>query len=176
MTTTPEPVAGTVVVTLTIAVPDAVALIAAGRRSVTRDLVTYWPPGSRAGDHQVTPDAVEAIQSPDQAVVDLVVEAIARCYQPANVGPAYLDDLEPVLGDMDVLNREWIPATPGELSTCVECGEEIQLVGASWVHTDRYDGTRTLDDAAFCQDDDGSSFAANMAAPTPPPSTVRFDR
>lgn len=183
MTTTEETtIPGTVVLTLTINVGDAAALIDAGRRSVTRDLHLDWPAGGRipdvlgdeVGPSGITPDALEAIQSPDQAVVDLVVEALVRCYRPHGPEGGYLDDLAGALGEFDIIDRAWIPAVPGELSECAECGEEIQLVGATWLHTDRYDGTRTFDAATYCRDDDGSSFAADVATPTPatPPRKV----
>lgn len=96
---------GHVMVNLRIDVSDAAALIEAGRRSVARDLST-WMPHFPA---PITFECREIITEPAQAVVDLLVEAWARCYRGYTAHPAFIEVIDCAeWGDVD--NKEWYPS------------------------------------------------------------------
>jgi hypothetical protein len=76
-------------ITLRVDVDDAEALIAAGKRSTARDGPTDWEPAqpSPAAD-----DPGNIIDGPAQAVVDLLMEGLVRCFQPLSHDPDPLVD------------------------------------------------------------------------------------
>jgi hypothetical protein len=94
---------GTVQVHLIVPVDDADALIRAGRRSIARDHQPwqFGQPSPAAED----PDGI--IDSPAQAIVDLLMEAFVRCYGYNGATPL----VDPVGGIADLQwgDRTWTP-------------------------------------------------------------------
>jgi hypothetical protein len=99
--------AGVVEITLRVDVDDAEALIAAGKRSTARDGPTDWEPGqpSPAAD-----DPGNIIDGPAQAVVDLLMEGLVRCFQPLSHDPDPLVDKVDGIADISWAEKRWTPA------------------------------------------------------------------
>jgi hypothetical protein len=101
---------GTVQVTVRFTVSDADALLDAGRRSVARDGID-WQPGQPS---PVADDPDGIIDTPAQAVVDLLIEGLVRCFRPFDHSAAPLVDQVRGLEDMEWGARSWTPAEPKE--------------------------------------------------------------
>lgn len=99
----PKPTAGMIELTLWVHVDDAAALIEAGKRSVARDDHPTWQVG------QPSPPADDPhgiIDSPAQAMVDLLMEALVRCFG-YNAATALVDKVAGI-ADLEWSVKTWV--------------------------------------------------------------------
>jgi hypothetical protein len=98
-----QPTTGVVEITLRVDVSDAAALIEAGQRSIARDNHPTWEvgqPSPTADD----PDGI--IDSPAQAIVDLLMEGLVRCF--GYNGAAALIDKVASVADLEWTVKTWV--------------------------------------------------------------------
>jgi len=107
--------AGVIDITLRVLVGDAAALIAAGRRSVARDN-HGWDLGQPLPPAE---DPDQVIDGPAQAMVDLLMEGMVRCFRPMVTAPDPLVDKVTGIEDMQWGERTWTSEGRGFLESII---------------------------------------------------------
>lgn len=103
-----QPTTGVVELTLRVDVSDAAALIEAGQRSIARDDHPTWEVG-QPSPAAADPDGI--IDSPAQAMVDLLLEGLVRCF--GYNGTTALVDQVAGIADLAWTVKSWVEGADG---------------------------------------------------------------